>query len=243
MNLLSAKGVVFRTDGLSSESLRYLESKLRRVRRRQRDARNPFLRILHALLPRDYRRVDVESWVQGRTLVVGCGGGIETIRLGAVGIDIDRDALRIAVELSAHAEGASASFVAASGSELPFRAACFDSVLSDNVVEHIPPENLPRHFREVVRVLRPGGRYVFTTPNRLFEVPPKEGHDALHSYAEWERLVREAGFREAKTPRRRSGELGDLEWKKAAEHRAAARGLRLGLSHRGLRMVTLVALR
>jgi SAM-dependent methyltransferase len=243
MKLLSAKGVVFRTDGLSREGLRYLESKLRRIRRRRKDARNLFLRILNLLLPRDYLRVDVETWVQGRTLVVGCGGGIEAIGLGAVGIDIDRAALRIAVELSAHAEGASASFVAASGSELPFRAACFDSVLSDNVVEHFPPADLPRHFREVVRVLRPGGRYVFTTPNRLFEVPPKEGHVALHSYAEWERLVREAGFRDVRTPRRRSGELGDVEWKIDAERRAAARGLRLGLSHRGLRMVTLVAFR
>lgn len=243
MEPLRVKGVLLRLDGLSAESRAYLEGKLRRIRRREKDARNPFTRLLQAILPRDYRRVEVETRLEGRSLVVGCAGGIETLGLGAVGIDIDRKALRIAAELRAHAEGASASFLAASGADLPFRSASFDSVLSDNVIEHIPPALVPRHLREVARVLRPGGRYVFTTPNRLFEVPAKDGHCSLHSYAEWEERVRQAGFRDVKTPRRRSGELGDLEWKKAYERRAAASGRRLGLSNRGVRMVTLLAFR
>ncbi len=64
---------------------------------------------------------------------------------------------------------------------------------------------------------------------------------SLHSYAEWEERLRAAGFREVFTPRRRSGPLGPTEWKRAEEVRAAKGRGRMGLSQRGLRMVTLVA--
>lgn len=241
MERLNVKGVLFRLEGLSPQSRAYLENKLRRVRRRERDAFNPFHRLLEAILPRDYRRVEIETRVEGKTLVVGCAGAVETLGMRAVGIDIDRGALGIASELRAHAEGAWAPILAASGADLPFRGGAFDSVLSDNVIEHIPEALVERHLREVARVLRPGGRYVFSTPNRLFEQPPKFDHVSLHSYEEWEARVRAAGFRAVRTPRRRSGELGDLEWKKAVERRAAERVVRLGLSNRGVRMVVLVA--
>jgi SAM-dependent methyltransferase len=238
--MMVVKGVALRREGLSAESLAYLEAKLRRGVRREASL---WRRLVEALSPRDYRRVPIESFVQGRALVVGCSGGIETIGLGAIGLDVSLPALRVARDLGAHAEGAVSLFLAASGAGLPFRGASFDSVLSDNVVEHIPSPALEFHFREVARVLRPGGRYVFSSPNRLFETPAKEGHVSLRSYAEWERLALGSGFREVRTPRRRSGPLGDLSWKKEAESRAASSGSRLGLSHRGLRMVTLLAIR
>lgn len=247
MSILDMKGVRFRLDGLRPESRTYLEKKLHRIRRRERREFNPFHRLVRALLPRDYRLDAVERRVEGRVLVVGSAGGIETIGLGAVGIDIDRELLRVARDLGAHADGtngsggAAAAFLAASGGDLPFRGATFDSVLSDNVVEHLPDAVLRRHLRETRRALRPGGRYVITTPNRLFEQPAREGHVSLHSYAEWEAMLVDAGFREILTPRRRSGPLEVLSWKKEAERRAAEDGGRLGLSNRGLRLVTLVA--
>lgn len=242
METIDVKGVRLRREGLAPDSLAYLEGKLHRVRRRERKRWDPFHGLLRLVLPGDYRRVPVESMVEGRILVVGCGGGVETIGLRAVGIDVDLPALRIAADLGAHAEPAHAAFLAASGGEMPFRNGAFDCLLSDNVVEHIPDPVLGRHLRDAHRVLRTGGRYVFTTPNRLFEMPAKETHVSLHSYAEWEARVREAGFREVLTPRRRSGPLGALEWKKSYEARAARDGMRLGLSNRGVRMVTIVAL-
>ena len=232
------KGVAFRRQGLAPGSAAYLESKLKRARKRDREAGSFLHGLLRLLLPSGYLRVPVESLVAGRVLVVGCAGGVETLGLGAVGLDVDRDALRVAADLARNAVAAKAAFLAASGADLPFRSSSFDSVLSDNVIEHIPGALLPRHLKEVRRVLAPGGRYVFSTPNRLFEEPPKEGHISLHSYAEWEALALEAGFPRVTTPRRRSGPLGDLAWKKAKE---AAAGSRLGLSHKGLRMVTVVA--
>ncbi|HEX7900463.1 MAG TPA: methyltransferase domain-containing protein [Planctomycetota bacterium] len=240
MDTLSVKGVTFRLDGLPPAASDYLRGKLKRSRKREGEASSLFHRLLGALLPAGYARVPVESLVSGRVLVVGCAGGIETLGLGAVGLDVDRDALRVASALGRHAVEARAGFLAASGADLPFRDGHFDALMSDNVVEHIPAALLPRHLKEARRVLRDGGRYVFTTPNRLFENPPKEGHISLRSYAEWEALAREAGFSSVLTPLRRSGPLGDLAWKKAKE---AGSPSRLGLSHKGLRMVTLVALK
>ena len=50
------------------------------------------------------------------------------------------------------------------GNEFPFEAGRFDLVFSNWVNEHLPVPEV--HFREVFRVLKPGGCYVFRTPNR-----------------------------------------------------------------------------
>ena len=238
--VIRVKGVEFRVDGLSPAAAAYLRDKGRRSWKREERERGLISRLLTAALPSDFARVPVERLASGRTLVIGCAGGVETIGLGGVGLDLDRDAVRVADELGRQAVGARALFLAASGADLPFRDGLFDTLLSEDVVEHIPAAPLRRHLREARRTLKDGGRYVFSTPNRLFESQPKEGHVSLRSYAEWEALAREAGFSRVLTPRRRSGPLGDLEWKKAKE---VASPSRLGLSHRGLRMVTIVAIR
>lgn len=57
----------------------------------------------------------------------------------------------------------------ADASELPFLDASFDVVIADNVMEHLDqPEQV---FREIARVLMPGGRLLFKTPNRRHYMP------------------------------------------------------------------------
>jgi SAM-dependent methyltransferase len=50
----------------------------------------------------------------------------------------------------------------------PFADASFDACVSDYVLEHV--ENPLAHLREVGRVLRPGGCYLFRTPGRYHYV-------------------------------------------------------------------------
>jgi SAM-dependent methyltransferase len=49
------------------------------------------------------------------------------------------------------------------GVRLPFDDESFDGCVSNYVLEHV--EDAESHFREVRRVLRPGGTYLFRTPN------------------------------------------------------------------------------
>jgi SAM-dependent methyltransferase len=86
-----------------------------------------------------------------------------------------------------------ASFVAADVQALPYRDATFDYVLSICVIEHIP--DLSRFLAEAARVVKPGGRLIFTTPSpalrdaviqsRLFEAL------GLHEQARLARLYRD----------------------------------------------------
>lgn len=96
-----------------------------------------------------------------RVLDLGCGRGgvVEELHERAgrfVGVDADWGSL-------AEHRLASLPRATARAEALPFPAGAFDLVCCSWVLEHLPdPE---RALREVARVLAPGGRFVFLTPN------------------------------------------------------------------------------
>ena len=97
-----------------------------------------------------------------RVLDLGCGhlglhgDDIDCVDGAAVvGVEPDLDALRANRVLSHR--------VRAVGESLPFGDASFDLVASAWVLEHLDNPGLV--FSEIARVLRPGGRFVFLTPN------------------------------------------------------------------------------
>jgi ubiquinone/menaquinone biosynthesis C-methylase UbiE len=97
---------------------------------------------------------------QARVLEVGCGTGVLTRLLArwpnvgaVVGVDTAAALLVRARELAE--DLANVEFREGDGRSLPFEDTCFDAVVFDSVLSHIPgPE---RALAEAARVLRPGG--------------------------------------------------------------------------------------
>ncbi len=94
-----------------------------------------------------------------RVLDLGCGGGEFTIRMAGlawvVGLDPFEEMLRYACGLLGHEQ---VTWVRAVGEALPFGDSAFDEVYSRR-----GPGSEPRFLPEVVRTLRPGGRFLEIT--------------------------------------------------------------------------------
>ncbi|MDR0358857.1 MAG: methyltransferase domain-containing protein [bacterium] len=98
----------------------------------------------------------------------GCGIGTYVVRLRAVarevyGLDYELDRV-----LEAGRRPERLAVVCGAGEALPFPDARFDLVLSNEVIEHVQDDRAA--VREMVRVLRPGGRAVIFCPNRWYPV-------------------------------------------------------------------------
>ena len=105
-----------------------------------------------------------------RGLDVACGSGgltramVQETGATAVGVDINPFAIEAATRHAVEGEfGSTVEFrVVDAGSDLPFEAEAFDAVLCNDAINHIPDrEHL---FQDWMRVLRPGGRVLFTDP-------------------------------------------------------------------------------
>jgi SAM-dependent methyltransferase len=116
----------------------------------------------------------VGKLLEGRLLENGCGVGTYVEHLAprtafVVGMENDFDRA-----LKAYQVGLShpnASILCAAGEELPFPADTFSVILSHEVLEHVQDDRTA--VREMVRVLRHGGRMLIFVPNRGY---PFETH-------------------------------------------------------------------
>ena len=107
--------------------------------------------------------------IHGRVLENGCGVGmyvqhLEPLAGSVIGLEYDFERTR-------EARQQSDDIVCAAGESLPFSDGSFDLILSHEVLEHVQDDR--RASREMVRVLRPGGRAVIFVPNRGY---PFETH-------------------------------------------------------------------
>jgi len=103
-------------------------------------------------------------------LVDGCGVGTYSSQIRqrytphVEAFDIEADRVREAQQDTPHA-------LVAAAEHLPYPANTFDTVLSNEVLEHVQDDRASA--QEMVRVLKPGGRVVLFTPNRWY---PFETH-------------------------------------------------------------------
>jgi len=105
-------------------------------------------------------------------LDVGCGEGYGTAPISsavkkAVGIDVDEKTIRYAQEKY---RGTNCEFIAFDGKRIPFDDETFTSVVSFQVIEHVP--DVQAYLKEIRRVVKKGGCIVLTTPNRTYRLWP-----------------------------------------------------------------------
>lgn len=111
---------------------------------------------LGAFYRRHFLYPTVSKRLIGTALDIGCGiGDMLAFRPGTVGVDINALTVDYCRSRGLHAQVMCQDV-------LPFAAGAFDSVLLDNVLEHVPePGPL---LAEIRRVVRPGGIFVVGVP-------------------------------------------------------------------------------
>lgn len=132
----------------------------------------------------------------GRGLEIGAGTGYFGLNLTLAGVvddytatDISPGMLRV-LEQTAGALGVEVETACAEGSELPFEDDSFEIVFGHAILHHLP--DLDGAFRELRRVLRPGGAIVFCGEpshygDRLAELPKRAAYRLSPA---WRRLMR-----------------------------------------------------
>lgn len=107
--------------------------------------------------------------IRGQVLENGCGVGMYVEKLTELGAQVV--GLEFDFERAVEAHQRSAHIVNAAGEFVPLPASTFDLILSHEVIEHVQDDRAA--VREMVRLLKPGGRAVIFCPNRGY---PYETH-------------------------------------------------------------------
>ncbi|TDD42711.1 class I SAM-dependent methyltransferase [Saccharopolyspora elongata] len=167
------------------------------------------------MLTVDFDKLGVQAGQ--RVLDLGCGAGrhaFELYRRGADVIAFDQDVEELenvaAMFAAMKAEnqvpdGAAAQTVSGDALALPFPDEHFDCVIASEIMEHIPEDE--KAMRELVRVVKPGGRVVVTVPRAWPEKicwalsdeyhQVEGGHVRIYSADELIGKLRDAGLRPA----------------------------------------------
>jgi ubiquinone/menaquinone biosynthesis C-methylase UbiE len=106
-----------------------------------------------------------DGWPYATSLELGCGTGFFTLNLKLAGVieqghvtDLSPGMVEVA-QRNARSLGFEVEGRVADAERLPYADASFDVVIGHAVLHHIPDLDLA--FREILRVLKPGGRFVF----------------------------------------------------------------------------------
>lgn len=128
-----------------------------------------WVRTLKNLVPARLGWFDRQIDWQGKTVLdLGCAGGFMAEAMAKRGAEVTGiDPASAAIDAArAHArqEGHDIRYDTGVGEDLPYQDGVFDAVVCVDVLEHVA--DLDQVLREVARVLKPGGLFLYDTINR-----------------------------------------------------------------------------
>ena len=140
-------------------------------------------------------------------LDIGCntgrgGAAIKALRpeLRITGLDCVQERVE-ALNRSVY-QGALCGFM----QDVPLRSGSFDAIVAAEIIEHVPPSEVPRSLCECWRLLRLRGRVLLTTPNPFYlrnrlqglSVLMDPSHLSQHTIASLRRRLEDVGFTRVK---------------------------------------------
>lgn len=134
---------------------------------------------------------------------IGCGDALLTKRIvgrvrTAIGVDVTE-------RLIGDERPPGFQFALSDGIHLPLPDSTADIVYSNQLMEHLHPEDAVAQLEEIFRVLKTGGRYVCVTPSRLtgphdisvyFGYEPTGFHLCEYDYRSLSSVFRKVGFKQ-----------------------------------------------
>jgi SAM-dependent methyltransferase len=146
----------------------------------------------------------LRRFLRNDTKFLEIGAGTCAIALAAARVVRNVYALEVSAEVTKHIEQpANFELIIFDGIGMPVPTESITVAYSDQVVEHIHPEDIDDHLRNVYRVLEPGGIYICITPNRLngphdiskyFDDVATGFHLKEYTNTELSNLLQHAGF-------------------------------------------------
>ena len=147
-----------------------------------RSVRRVGLDLLGRLVPGAGLLLDAGCGTGG--FLAGLAGRSPSVR--GVGADVSLDAL-------SRARGRGARWIAASVLDIPAASGTFDAVVSNDVLQHLPPGEDDRALAEAFRVLKPGG-FLCVRTNLGTSVAPDPSLHRRYDRSSASRLVTGPGF-------------------------------------------------
>jgi len=136
-----------------------------------------------------------------KVLDIGSGNGKLAIAMAqkgniVTGMDVSKIAIQTAQELlKKNAQDLPVEFKFGDARKLPFEDDTFNYITSQDLVEHISEDDFRIHLKEVYRVLKQGGRYVFWTPSELRGGSSLGLHLKEYTISEMDKIIRSTNFK------------------------------------------------
>jgi SAM-dependent methyltransferase len=182
-------------------------------------------------------------------LEIGCASGDLTCVLASqtrrvVGVDMSGASLHLAAQRARRLPADLArrvQLVKMNAVSLEFIQEAFDYAVSTSMIEHLHPDDVGTHLRQVWRVLKPGGSYLVWCPNRLGHHKHRPDHLSMMSHGELVEKMRLAGFVEFRSPLFTRPPMVSAGFKIGLERTLVRLHVGVLWSHLGVRNVLLVA--